>query len=136
MAGFSNNALRDYALVKNPSNQIPPSTLLLDSPECIAIFDAYPKAKYHFLVLPRYPFPSSSKCNIDCLHDITSLLNAPKEVRKEVVQAMRSMAGEVEEMVKDEMMKTEGFTWGVDMGFHAIPSMRYVRLEFSCKGVG
>ena len=35
------------------------------------------------------------------------------------------MAEEVEEMIKDEMMKTEGFTWGVHMGFHAIPSMRY-----------
>ena len=41
---------------------------------------------------------------------------------------MRSMAAEVVEMIKDEMMKTEGFTWGVDLGFHAIPSMRYVFL--------
>jgi aprataxin len=27
-------------------------------------------------------------------------------------------------MIQDEMMKTEGFVWGVDMGFHAVPSMR------------
>jgi aprataxin len=27
-------------------------------------------------------------------------------------------------MIRDEMMKTEGFTWGIDLGFHAIPSMR------------
>jgi len=124
MAGFPNNALRDYALVKSPSTQISPSTLLLDSPECIAIFDAYPKAKYHFLILPRYPFPH--KCNINYLHDLTTLLRAPKDVRKAVVEGMRSMAGEVVEMIRDEMMKTEGFTWGIDLGFHAIPSMRYV----------
>jgi aprataxin len=125
MAGFPNNALRDYALVKSPSTQIPSSVLLLDSAECIAIFDAYPKAKYHFLVLPRYPFPNSGgKCSIDHLHDLRSLLDAPKDVRKHVIEGMRSMAGEVVEMIKDEMMKTEGFTWGVDMGFHAIPSMR------------
>jgi aprataxin len=42
---------------------------------------------------------------------------------------MRSMAGEVVEMIKDEMMKTEGFIWGVDLGFHAIPSMKYVSVS-------
>jgi len=125
MVSFSANALRDYSLVKSPSTQIPPSVLLLDSAKCIAIFDAFPKAKYHFLVLPRYPFPSSGKCNIDHLSDLESLLRAPKDITKEVIGAMRAMAGEVEEMIKDEMMKTEGFTWEVDMGFHAIPSMRY-----------
>jgi aprataxin len=122
MASFSANALRDYALVKSPSTQISPSTLLLDSPECIAIFDAYPKAKYHFLILPRYPFPH--KCNIDYLNDLKALLGAPQDVRRAVVEGMRSMAGEVVEMIRDEMMKTEGFTWGIDLGFHAIPSMR------------
>jgi aprataxin len=127
MASFSGHALRDYALVKSPSTQISASTLLLDSPECITIFDAYPKAKYHFLVLPRYPFPSS-KCNIDYLHDLPSLLGAPKDIRKAVIEGMRSMAVEVVEMIRDEMMKTEGFTWGIDLGFHAIPSMRYAIL--------
>lgn len=39
------------------------------------------------------------------------------------------MAGEVVEMIRDEMMKTEGFTWGVDLGFHAIPSMRHIHLH-------
>jgi aprataxin len=127
MAGFPSNALRDYALVKSPSTQIPASTLLIDSPQCITIFDAYPKAKYHFLVLPRYPFlksGSKSICSIDDLHDLTSLLAMEKGARKEVVHAIRGMAGEVVEMIRDEMMKTEGFTWGIDLGFHAEPSMR------------
>jgi len=44
--------------------------------------------------------------------------------RKEVVEAIRGMAEEVVEMIRDEMMKTEGFTWGIDLGFHAEPSMR------------
>jgi aprataxin len=130
MASFSAHALRDYALVKSPSTQISPSTLLLDSPECIAIFDAYPKAKYHFLILPRYPSPHS-QCNIDHLNDLRSLLAVPQDVRRAVVEGMRSMAGEVVEMIKDEMMKTEGFTWGIDLGFHAIPSMRYVPLSIN-----
>lgn len=28
------------------------------------------------------------------------------------------------EMIKDEMLKTEGFEWGIQVGFHAVPSMR------------
>jgi aprataxin len=125
-SGFFTEALRQYALVKSPSTQIPPSTLLIESPECIAIFDAYPKAKYHFLVLPRPFIPSGSTRPIstDDLDDLRSLLDMNKDARKEVVQAIRAMAEEVVEMVKDEMMKTEGFTWGVDMGFHAVPSMK------------
>jgi len=42
---------------------------------------------------------------------------------------MAVMAREVEDMIKDEMMKTEGFVWGVDVGFHAIPSMKHVHLH-------
>ena len=127
MAGFLSNALRDYALVKSPSAQIPASALLIDSPQCITIFDAYPKAKYHFLVLPRYPFSTKSQkniCSIDDLHDLSSLLAMDRGARKEVVDAIRGMAEEVVEMIRDEMMKTEGFTWGIDLGFHAEPSMR------------
>jgi aprataxin len=55
---------------------------------------------------------------------LTSLLAMERHARKEVVGAIRGMAGEVVEMIRDEMMKTEGFTWGIDLGFHAEPSMR------------
>jgi hypothetical protein len=124
--------LRRYALVKSPSTQIPASVLLIDSPQCITIFDAYPKAKYHFLVLPRHPFLSGiegegakSLCSVDNLDDLESVMTRTSmEARREIVGAMSSMAKEVVEMIRDEMMKTEGFTWGVDVGFHAEPSMR------------
>jgi aprataxin len=131
------DVLRRYALVKNPSAQLPASVLLIESPQCIAIFDAYPKAKYHFLVLPRHPFLTSSiaperytssntsGCSLRSLDDLESLMTQTSiAVRREIVDAMRSMAGEVVEMIKDEMMKTEGFIWGIDIGFHAQPSMR------------
>lgn len=32
-------------------------------------------------------------------------------------------------MIKDEMLKTEGFEWGIQVGFHAVPSMRQVSLS-------
>lgn len=138
---FSIAALRDYASVRSPSVQIPPSVLLTHNDQCIAIFDAFPKAKYHFLILPRHPFPSTrdssdtsdtddqherSLCRLDDLNDLSSVLLRTGPAREQILDAMINLAKEVEEMIQDEMMKTEGFVWGVDMGFHAVPSMQYV----------
>lgn len=129
------DALRAYAQVKHPAAQISPSTLLTHDHQVMAIFDAYPKAKYHFLILPRYPFHHqadssrafNSMCKLEALDDLKSLMLKPnEEAREEVFKAMKGMAREVEELIKDEMMKTEGFTWGIDVGFHAIPSMKWV----------
>ena len=126
------SALRTYATLPDPASSLSASTLLLSTPNTIAIFDAYPKAKYHFLVLPRYPFPPQSHpestksiVKLDVLDDLKSLLlKAGAEQREEVINTMAEMAGEIEEMIRDEMVKTEGFEWKIDVGFHAIPSMK------------
>jgi aprataxin len=126
------DALRKYAALAHPSSALPPSTLLLSTPQTIAIFDAFPKAKYHFLVLPRYPFPPQSDpdsrtslVQLDAFDDLRSLLKTSPDIREQVIDAMADTAREVEEMIRDEMIKTEGWEWRVDIGFHAIPSMKY-----------
>jgi hypothetical protein len=48
--------LRSYATQKDPSRHLPASVHLLSNDHALTIFDKYPKAKYHFLVLPRWPF--------------------------------------------------------------------------------
>lgn len=48
--------LRSYATQKDPSRHLPASVHLLSNDDALTIFDKYPKAKYHFLVLPRWPF--------------------------------------------------------------------------------
>ena len=125
------NALRDYATVRNPARSIPASTLLYHNAHTLAIFDAFPKAKYHFLILPRFPFPPASLPDSDeslvplaALEDLRSLLLKGGKHRDDVLAAMAETAREVEEMIRDEMIKTEGFEWKVDIGFHAVPSMR------------
>ncbi|WVQ97221.1 hypothetical protein IAU59_004331 [Kwoniella sp. CBS 9459] len=130
-------SLRKYATTPNPTANLPPSLLLLSSPNTITVFDAYPKAKYHFLVMPRYPFPPqsdpesrSSITSLESLDDLKSLLlKCSREAREEVLTAMANMAREVEEMIRDEMLKTEGFEWKIDVGFHAIPSMKHIHLH-------
>jgi len=111
-------ALRDFARLPNPSSR---QGFLIEQPSTIAIFDAFPKAKYHFLVLPRLPFTAAeiSEREIDSLE---SLLLHPE--RNVVLDELEKMADEVVEMVRDEMGKSEGWEWGVNVGFHAVPSMR------------
>ncbi|WVF70890.1 hypothetical protein IAT40_005685 [Kwoniella sp. CBS 6097] len=129
--------LRRYATTPNPTANLPPSLLLLSTPNTIAIFDAYPKAKYHFLVMPRFPFPPqsdpesrSSITSLESLEDLKSvLMKCNRESREEVLTAMANTAREVEEMIRDEMLKTEGFEWKIDVGFHAIPSMKHIHLH-------
>lgn len=126
------NALRTYATLPDPASSLPASVLLFANAQTLVIFDAFPKAKYHFLVLPRYPFPPQSDpdskqslVKLDHLDDLkTLLLRPPPEDRDEVIRAMVDTAREVEEMIRDEMVKTEGFEWKIDTGFHAIPSMK------------
>jgi diadenosine tetraphosphate (Ap4A) HIT family hydrolase len=126
------DTLRTYATLPKPSTALPPSTLLLSTPHTIAILDAYPKAKYHFLILPRHPFAPRSEpeetrsiARLSDLDDLRSLLTKTSpEVREQIIGALAETASEVEEMIRDEMVKTEGFEWGIDIGFHAIPSMK------------
>jgi aprataxin len=114
-------ALRDMARLPRPSASLPPSTLLLETPSTIAIFDKYPKASYHVLVMPRLPAQGLGLGERD-LDSLASLLRS--KAPREVLDALEEAAAEVEEMVKDEMVKSTGVAWGVNMGFHAVPSMQ------------
>lgn len=114
-------ALRDFARLPRPSSSLPPSTLLVEHPNCIAVFDAYPKAKYHFLVLPRLPFAAAEIGERE-LDSLESLLRHPS--RGAVIDELERTAEEVVDMIRDEMGKTEGKEWGIHVGFHAVPSMK------------
>ena len=48
--------LRDYAKLDDASlaaNRLPPTVYFSHTPHTLTIFDAYPKALFHFLILPR-----------------------------------------------------------------------------------
>lgn len=88
-------------------------------------------AKYHFLVLPRIPLklpstPSSPALDLtpNDLFSLKNLLQAPSPSASRVLAVLKEAGDEVKSMIEDEMEKTEGFVWGVQMGFHAIPSMK------------
>lgn len=116
--------LQNYAKVKNPAASLPPSVLLLETPKCIAVFDRYPKAMYHFLVLPKLPFVVSDtrQLNEAELDSLSVLLQCPEH--GQVLSALKEAAAEVVDMVRDEMVKSHGFEWPINLGFHSVPSMR------------
>ena len=116
-------ALQNYAATLDPS-QLPPNLLLKYTESAITIFDTYPKAMFHFLVMPRItdkpPDPSMTKSN---LKDLTSLLKLEKEVALACLKELEREADDVRRMIEDEQIKKHGVKWDVNIGFHAVPSM-------------
>jgi aprataxin len=97
-------------------------------------------AKYHFLVLPRLPLVlptnTSPPDKIDFfpidLVSLSSLLRLNRHKKSPetasppmmVLEKLKEAAEDCVAMIKDEMLKTEGFIWDIWVGFHAVPSMK------------
>ncbi|KAK4054550.1 aprataxin-like protein [Microbotryomycetes sp. JL201] len=121
--------LERYAKLKEPDKHLAPSVLLMHDDKCLTIFDGYEKAKFHFLVLPRDPFILSSGAKIPSqnLASLSLLLRSPSCLQ--VLRAMSQQANKVVTMIQDEMQKRFGCVWDVQVGFHAVESMRHVHLH-------
>ena len=111
--------LRSYATKKNPE-RLPPSLLFSHTPAFITIFDCFPKALFHLLVLPR-PTPAFSVLDLTSLHTVLRHRGA-----QELLLGLRKEAQSVRASVRAEMRKRYGFEWDVWIGFHAVPSMECV----------
>ncbi|PWN41091.1 hypothetical protein IE81DRAFT_187534 [Ceraceosorus guamensis] len=148
------SALAQYARTKD-LNTLPEGTLLRSDEHTLTIYDGYPKAKFHFLVLPRVPFQLQSsdsegsepkdafellKKGPACvppnhLSNLKSLLSSPHASR--VLAALRKASEETVQLIKEEQPYTKltedqveaGTTWPVHVGFHAVPSMEHVHLH-------
>ncbi|QRW26936.1 scavenger mRNA-decapping enzyme DcpS [Rhizoctonia solani] len=99
------SALRNYVLSK--PEDLGSDILLSESERCITIFDKFPKAMFHFLILPKLD----------------------KTVTAGVTTNLSTDAEAAKLMIEDEMTKQHGFQWDVFIGFHAVPSMDHVHLH-------
>ena len=113
--------LRTYADRVDP-NKLPPTVKLCHTDFSVTIFDKFPKSHFHFLLLPfiRPPLRAADLC------DLAALLRLPREQAKAVLQNMRRDALAAKALVEAEMVQRFGFKWGIQMGFHAVPSLEYV----------
>jgi aprataxin len=123
---FDLTILQKYArkFESSPSS-IPPTMLLTSSETSLTLFDKYPKATYHFLVLPRILAKSAFAAkDLTNLH--TLLSKGKKEEVKELIEGLKKDGETVKEMVESEMLMKQGNKWDVWIGFHAVPTMVYV----------
>ncbi|KAG8941343.1 hypothetical protein FRC04_004589 [Tulasnella sp. 424] len=122
-------ALKEFACLPDPKT-IPPSNLLKYTDTTITLFDKFPKASFHFLILPRVRPEAGLTTSV--LHDLKSLLAwKEKEKALELLKELEKESKEVQKMVRDEMQKRhgDGCEWKVFTGFHAVPSMHHVHLH-------
>ncbi|KAI5481746.1 hypothetical protein MNV49_000023 [Pseudohyphozyma bogoriensis] len=116
--------LQNYAALPNPEKSLQNGVYLTSDDHTLTIFDGYEKAKYHFLVLPREPFKLAAGGTVPKrdLDSLTTLFKSPHT--KEVLEALKVAGEKVKAMIEDEMVKDEGFKWDIQVGFHAVESMK------------
>ena len=110
--------LQVYARLQDPSS-LPSTVLFHYTDNTITVFDAYPKANFHLLVLPRIKPPlRASKTST-----LKALLNSDKEIARKCINDIATDAKEVHRMVEKEMVIRFGCKWPIWSGFHAVQSM-------------
>ncbi|GAA5983080.1 hypothetical protein JCM10908_000149 [Rhodotorula pacifica] len=124
-----NKVLEDYARLKRPEREMPPGVFVAANRKTTTIFDGFEKAKFHLLILPREPFELDNGTTLSGtpLASLSQLLKSPHALQ--VLKVLQNQAEDVKEMIRDEMEKEYGWSWGVQAGFHAVESMRHVHLH-------
>lgn len=116
--------LRTYAKLPDLSiaTALPPTVYFSHTQHTLTIFDAYPKALFHFLVLPRLlsrverPRPD--------LTDLRALLRRRASAdAQETLRVLADEAARLRGVIAEEMRARYGFVWDIWAGFHAVPSM-------------
>ncbi|EJD02366.1 uncharacterized protein FOMMEDRAFT_109677 [Fomitiporia mediterranea MF3/22] len=127
---FDKGILRKYAQLEEPE-KLPPSVYFTHTEHTITIFDAYPKATFHFLVLPRVKDKTGpwSAANLISLKKFFNSNQASVEDARILMQRLKGDAETVCEMIVEEMRSRYGFVWKLYMGFHAVQSMDHVHLH-------
>ncbi|KAH9001071.1 HIT-like protein [Lactarius akahatsu] len=118
--------LRTYAKLSDPSlTALPPTVYFSHTKHTLTIFDAYPKALFHFLVLPRLSADESD------LTDLRTLLrqHASGPGAGATLRVLADEAARLRGVVEEEMRARYGFAWDVWVGFHAVPSMEHLHLH-------
>ena len=132
---FNRGILRTYAQLSEPE-QLAPNTYFTHTERTVTIFDAYPKAVFHFLVLPRIKNkegPLSAK-NLTSLKVFLNQNQINWKEARTLLKQLKEDGEKVREMIEEEMRDRYGFVWKVHLGFHAVQSMEYVAIALlSCR---
>lgn len=105
----------------------PPNFYFSHTEYTITIFDAYPKAEYHLLVIPRVSKDDNEKLRTARnLMSLKTLFRAPGIERndiREFLLLLKADADALREELEEDMRIRRGFVWKLNFGFHAVQSM-------------
>lgn len=105
----------------------PPIVYFSHTEHTITIFDAYPKAEYHLLVIPRVSNRDEDRVRTPkSLLSLKTLFSTPgiekKDIR-EFLETLEAQADALKEELEEDMRIRRGFVWKLYFGFHAVQSM-------------
>ncbi|GAA6038155.1 hypothetical protein JCM8097_005766 [Rhodosporidiobolus ruineniae] len=104
-----------YAASPDPQRDVPEGMLVEFDDKMLVIEDKFPKAKFHYLILPRDPFPLASGKTLP-----SSFLNSRSRLLKsfhavEVLEVLEKKAKEVKRLVERQMQQQHGRIWGIQV---------------------
>ena len=122
---FDKQILRKYAQQKEPE-KLPKSVYFHHTEHAVTIFDLYPKAIFHFLVLPRVKDNEPHNWNARNLTSLKTLLNSPSVKKGDALELLMHLKEEADHVKAEcikEMKDNWGCSWDIHIGFHAVQSM-------------
>ena len=126
---FNKSLFCQVAKHKNPET-FPAHVYFTHTDHTITIFDAYPKAEYHLLVIPRVSRDSEERVRTaQNLMSLKSLFNTSGLEKREIYEFLlqvKADADALREELEEDMRIRRGFTWKLNFGFHAVQSMECV----------
>ncbi|KAH9966867.1 hypothetical protein BC827DRAFT_1102360, partial [Russula dissimulans] len=110
-------------------SKLPPTVYFSHTRHTLTIFDAYPKALFHFLVLPHL---TTLRTLLRRATASSSSSSGQTQARARVEGTLRVLADEAARLrleIEREMLAHHGFTWPIWTGFHAVPSLEHLHLH-------
>ncbi|KAI0256898.1 HIT-like domain-containing protein [Lactifluus subvellereus] len=119
--------LRIYAKMDDVAiTKLPPTVYFSHTQHTLTIFDAYPKALFHFLILPRLRVTSTAA------NDDATAPDGSARARAQAASTLRALADAAARLrgeIEREMEARYGFVWDIWVGFHAVPSMEHLHVH-------
>ena len=107
--------------------KLPPNVYFSHTKFSVTIFDAYPKAEYHLLIIPRISRDETDKVRTaENLISLKKLFSVPGTDRREIrdfLTLLKEDADSLREELEEDMRIRRGFVWKLNFGFHAVQSM-------------
>jgi len=113
-----------YAQLSDPA-RLPLNVRVSHTERALSLFDKFPKAMYHLLVLPRV----HESLTLKDLASLETVLNMDEGKAKGCLLMLKEESALAISMIEDEMVKTHGFKWKIWTGFHSVPSMDHLHLH-------